>query len=89
MKLSAEDMKKNMKWHVPASIATLAMGIYLALVCFVPSFVPEYHEFVMTGKAFMLVPYGLLIMIGSPIFSLWHYTKLETDPAFREQYYED
>jgi len=88
MKLSVENVKRNMKWHVPASIATLAMGIYLALICFVPSFVPEYHEIVMTGKIFMVVPYAIFIMIGSPIFTLWHYTKLETDAAFREQYYE-
>jgi hypothetical protein len=88
MNPSVEDVKRNKKWHVPASIATLAMGIYLALVYFVPSFAPEYHELVMTGNAIKIAPYALLLLIGSPIFSLWHYAKLDTDPEFVERYYE-
>jgi len=82
------DVKRNKIWHVPASIATLAMGIYLALVYFVPSFAPEYHEMVTAGNAIKIVPYALLLLIGAPVFSLWHYIKLDTDPEFVERYYE-
>jgi hypothetical protein len=86
--LLVEDVKRNKLWHVPASIATLSMGIYLALVTFVPSFAPEYHTLVMTGNAMKIVPYVLLLLIGSPVFSLWHYVKLDNDPEFVERYYE-
>lgn len=83
-----EDVKRKKIWHVPASIATLSMGIYLTLVCFVPSFAPEYHEMVTAGNAIKIVPYALLLLIGAPVFSLWHYIKLDTDPEFVERYYE-
>ena len=88
MNSSVAGVKKNKIWHVPASIATFAMGIYLALIIFVPSFAPEYHEMVMTGNAMKIVPYALLLLIGSPVFSLWHYVKIDKDPEFVERYYE-
>jgi hypothetical protein len=88
MNSSVEEVKRNKKWHVPVSIATLAMGIYLALVYLVPSFVPEHHELVMSADGLKIAPYALLLLIGSPLFSLWHYTKLDTDPAFAEKYYK-
>ena len=88
MNSSVDGVKRNKVWHVPASIATLAMGIYLALVYFVPSFAPEYHEVVMAGNATKIIPYALLLLIGSPVFSLWHYVKLDTDPEFVERNYE-
>ena len=88
MNSSVDGVKRNKVWHIPASIATLAMGIYLALVYFVPSFAPEYHEVVMAGNATKIIPYALLLLIGSPVFSLWHYVKLDTDPEFVERNYE-
>ena len=88
MTSSVAGVRKNKIWHVPASIATLAMGIYLALVCFIPSFAPEYHETVVTGNTIKIIPYALLLLIGSPVFSLWHYAKLDEDPEFVERYYE-
>ena len=88
MNSSVAGVKRNKVWHVPASIATLAMGIYLALVYFVPSFAPEYHEMVMAGNATRIIPYALLLLIGSPVFTLWHYVKLDTDPEFVERNYE-
>jgi hypothetical protein len=88
MSSSVSGVKRNKKWHVPASIATFAMGIYFALIIFVPSFDPEYHEMVMTGNAIKLIPYALLLLIGSPVFSLWHYAKIDTDPEFVERHYE-
>ncbi len=88
MNSSVAVVKRNKIWHVPASIATLAMGIFLAMVCFVPSFVPEYHEMVIAGKAAKIIPFALLLLIGPPVFSLWHYVKLDTDPEFVELHYE-
>ena len=88
MNSSVAVVKRNKIWHVPVSIATLAMGIFLAMICFVPSFVPEYHEMVIAGKAAKIIPYALLLLIASPVFSLWHYVKLDTDPECVELHYE-
>ena len=88
MKLSRNNVIKNKKWHVPVSIATLATGIYLTLVLMLPSFAPEYHEVVTSGKLFIVLPYIIFVMISSPLFTLWHYTKRETDGEFRELHYE-
>jgi hypothetical protein len=88
MQFSKESFKNNKKWHVPASIATLAMGIYLTLVYMIPSFAPEYHEIVTSGKLFMVIPSAIFVLIGSPLYALWFYTKMDTDMEFCEQYFE-
>jgi cytochrome bd-type quinol oxidase subunit 2 len=89
MQLSKESVMKNKKWHVPVSIATLAMGIYLTLVCMIPSFAPEYHNAITSERIiFMIIPYAIFIMIGAPLYTLWVYTKMDTDEEFCEQYFE-
>ena len=79
-----DSLKRQKLWHVPCSIATLAMGIYLALVCLVPSFGGEYHEMIFSSSYSMLLPFALFVLIGSPVYALWYYTKMETDEEFRE-----
>ena len=88
MQLSRITIKRNMKWHLPVSVATLAMGIYLTLVYMIPSFVPEYHHLVTTGRLYLIIPYAIFIMIGAPLYTLWVYTKMENDEEFCEQYFE-
>jgi len=78
----------NMKWHVPVSVTTLAMGIYLALAYMLPSFVPEYHDIIMNGSLHLVMPYAIFVLIGFPLFTLWFYTKLDTDLEFCDLYCE-
>ena len=85
MKFDHESVRKMKRWHVPSCIVTLATGIYLVLISLVPSFNQEYHEMIFQGNFFLLLPYAIFILIGSPILSLMCYTKLETDEQFREQ----
>jgi len=84
-----ENLRRRKLWHVPCSIATLAMGIYLVLVCLVPSFGQEYHEMIFRSGYYKYVPFALLVLIGSPLHALWYYTKLDTDEEFRELCYEN
>jgi len=83
-----DSLKRQKLWHVPCSIATLAMGIYLSLVCLVPSFGGEYHEIIFSSSFSMLLPFVLLVLIGSPVYALWYYTKLDTDEEFRALCYD-
>ena len=85
MKFTPYNVKKNMIWHVPASIITLAFGIYLSLICLFPSFNTVHHEFVMNGKIFIIVPFAIFFLIGSPFFTLWYYTKLDVDQELSSQ----
>jgi hypothetical protein len=77
MKTCRSHTKNYRFWHVPCSIATLTMGIYLALVCLFPSFNRDHHELLSHGMAFLLAPYLIFIMIGSPLFTLWYYSTLD------------
>jgi hypothetical protein len=88
MKFDLNSVKRNMRWHVPCSIATLAMGIYLALVYLVPSFAQEYHAQLFHSDLNRIVPYAIVMLVGSPLFSLWFYTKIGTDEDFRNWYFE-
>ncbi|MDD2899628.1 MAG: hypothetical protein PHI31_13065 [Desulfuromonadaceae bacterium] len=88
MKLSVDVVRKNRKWHVPVSIATFAMGICLTMVYLIPSFAPQYHDMATHGNVCMAVPYAIFILVGFPLFTLWYYTKLDADPEYIEQFYE-
>jgi len=84
MKFFPYNVRKHMFWHVPVSIATLAIGIYLALICIVPSFVPDHHQILTDGMIYIFIPYFILVLIGSPIFTLWYYSNLESKKEFCE-----
>jgi len=70
------DVKKMMVWHIPVSVITLAIGIYLALICVVPSFAPEQREMLMSGVLYIVIPYVIFFLIGSPLYTLWLYTQI-------------
>jgi hypothetical protein len=75
-------------WHVPCCIVTMALGIYLSLVYLIPSFVPEYHEVLFHGDLYKIVPFGIAVLVGSPLFSLWFYTKAENDENIRNSFFD-
>ena len=75
MKIYQFDVEKHLVWHVPVSVATLAIGIYLSVICIVPTFTPELREFLLNGVIFVVIPYVIFILIGSPVYTLWHYAQ--------------
>ena len=79
---------KTMKfWHVPSCVATLTMGIYLMLAYFIPAFAPVLHGILFSNNFHRVVPYAIATLVGSPLFALWFYTRVETDADFREWYF--
>ena len=83
-----KQMKTMKLWHVPCCIATMAMGVYISLVYFVPALAPEFHEMLFQGGLHKLVPLAIAVLVGSPLFSLWFYTKTDTDDDFRTWYFD-
>ncbi len=88
MKFKLDSVKRNMRWHVPCSVVTLVLGIYLTLVYLIPSFAYEYHTLMFQSDVYKIVPFTIVMLIGPPLISLWFYTKIETDEDFRNWFFE-
>lgn len=77
MRTSRTHSRNYRLWYMPCSIATLSIGIYLAIVCLFPTFNQQHHDYLLRGPIFLFIPYMIFIMIGSPLFTLWYYSKLD------------
>lgn len=61
------------KAHIAGSIATLACGVSIIIVCLVPSFLPGIYRLLVDDRVGIVIPYLLFIALGESIFSIWYF----------------
>jgi len=61
------------KTHIVGSIATLACGVSIILICLVPSFFPGIYRLLVDDRISIVIPYLLFIALGESIFSIWYF----------------
>lgn len=78
---------ENRLVHIPLSVVTFLLGLYLTIVCMNPPFNPECHAIISNGMLCFFIPYVILILIGSPLISLWYYCNRDSIKREYAEYY--
>ena len=61
------------KYHLFVSLATFLCGLCIAVICLVPSFIPDIHRLLLDERIRIAVPYLLFFALGGPLFSIWYF----------------
>lgn len=71
MRLPSENF--FIKSHIIGSIATLAAGLSVIIICLFPSFLPGIHRLLVDDRVGIVIPYLLFLALGESIFSIWYF----------------
>lgn len=61
------------KFHIAGSIAMLASGCCVMLICLAPDLFPGVYRLFVDDRIAISIPYLLFIALGESIFSIWYF----------------
>lgn len=61
------------KSHIAGSIAILACGVSIILICLAPTIFPDMYRLLLDDRIGIIIPYLLFIALGESIFSIWYF----------------
>ena len=71
--------KVFIKYHIAGSIATLACGLCIIIICLAPALFPDIYRLLADDRIGIVIPYLLFIALGESIFSILYFLVRKRD----------